>query len=222
MEKYYIKELFKLINKHTYAKITIYEYRDSFPAAFEKAIPELEELKIQHPSWRSSIDSVIENCEVIKSELAGVRKPEFIPGEPHLDPPSIIIDDFGTRVLPTLEDLIWEGQPCTDPELRQGNLYDTYQEAIAEKAKTQPKETQAFDNIFNPLKNFLGEDNGGLFSSFNTLFSSGKNDNADKVSDSAKEVGNQNGGGMKFCPYCGNKLAVSDAKFCPNCGNKIN
>lgn len=225
MEKQYIKELFKLINKHTYAKITVYEYRDSFPAVFKNAIPELQAIKIERPSWSGAINEVISNCEVIKKELAKVTEPEFIPGESHLPPTTIVIDDFGTRTLPILEDVIWEGQPCTDPELRQGNLYETYKEVVTEKAKTQPKKAQAFDNVFNPLKNILGENSLGLFSSLDTLFSSNKTDEDSAQNDynanDVVEEENRNGG-IKFCPYCGNKLTVAGAKFCPNCGKSLN
>ena len=40
----------------------------------------------------------------------------------------------------------------------------------------------------------------------------------------AREI--MNGGGAsapkaRFCPYCGEKLAVEGAKFCPSCGNKL-
>lgn len=227
MEKQNIKELFKLINKHQYAKINTYEYRDFFPATFKNAIPELQALKIKHPSWSGPIDDVIKNCEDIESELSEIKEPEFVPGKPTLPPCTIHINELGGRNLEILEDLIWEGQPCTDPELRQGNFYETYKDIVAEKAKTQPKKAQAFDNVFNPLKNFLGENNLGLFSSLDTLFSSNDNkedsDENDYASSSSDEVETESqNGGIKFCPYCGNKLTVASAKFCPNCGKSLN
>lgn len=242
MEKQYIKELFKLINKYSYAKMTVYEYRDSFPAAFEKATPELEAF-IKGSS--SAIYEIIDDCNIIKRELAGIKDPEPIPDENYLPPSTTTIKYNSARVLPLLEDLIWEGQQPTDLELTQGDfysftetehngkgLYDGYKESLSDSFKNQPEKAQAFDNVFNPAKIAFGGDNafnptkiafGGdnnLYSAFETLYSS-KDSYTDKASDNAKEDEKQNGG-MKFCPYCGNKLTVPDAKFCPNCGNKIN
>ena len=187
----------------------------------------MQALKIKHPSWSGPIDDVIKNCEDIESELSEIKEPEFVPGKPTLPPCTIHINELGGRNLEILEDLIWEGQPCTDPELRQGNFYETYKDIVAEKAKTQPKKAQAFDNVFNPLKNFLGENNLGLFSSLDTLFSSNDNkedsDENDYASSSSDEVETESqNGGIKFCPYCGNKLTVAGAKFCPNCGKSLN